>query len=459
MDNQGNLPRTLSDIELDKYFLGNRSIKTKQVTHLLISTSFGANAILYAAWLGYSMGMWAVLIQIAWCLSFVLLSKFADKVYKYTSLHDFLGEKFGKWAKIISALCSVIGLLYFMGWEISFAQSGLESLPFSNVNWGLVIGIFIVIAIIYTSINGRKLVSMIDTGLNIVKFLLLIFIVVALGINLGTHGELSFDVVIPPFSVAIANLGILGLITNLVFNLSWQFVDNSSWQSISSNSSEDKTSAKKSLFGASGGVFLTVALLGTILGAFLRAKTGLDSDNILSAVTIGMNGTLANMVNISIVALLLFSMISLIDGTTLSVVQSIISDIGLFRKNIDEKPFKLNIARIITVLMGFIAAWGVRVFITALGGSIFDFVYVFIVLQLSLLGSIIVGLMSKKATIKYMSLSIILALILGFGLSIIGTIMGKTELIDVAGTVAAILSIIIAIIINNITYKVKGKEE
>ncbi|OGO87116.1 MAG: hypothetical protein A2Y24_05915 [Clostridiales bacterium GWE2_32_10] len=89
-----NLPRRLGDTEggdLDKYFLGGREVATKRASNLLISTSFGANAILYAAWLGYTMGFWAILIQAAWCLSFLLLARFADQVYHHTSLHDFLG--------------------------------------------------------------------------------------------------------------------------------------------------------------------------------------------------------------------------------------------------------------------------------------------------------------------------------------------------------------------------------
>ena len=85
-----------------------------------------------------------------------------------------------------------------------------------------------------------------------------------------------------------------------------------------------------------------------------------------------------------------------------------------------------------------------------LGGSIFDFVYVFIVLQLSLLGSILVGLISKRENTKYMGLSIVLSLILGFIFSIVGTITGRTKFVDAAGTVAAISSIVFAFIINKI---------
>lgn len=455
MKSNENLPRTLSDTQLDGYFLGNRSIKTRQVTNLLISTSFGANAILYAAWLGYAMGIWAIVIQIAWCLSFILLSKFSNQIYKYTSLHDFLGVKFGNVVRIISAICSALGLLYFMGWEIAIAQSGLESLAFNNVNWNLIVGTFILIAIVYTFINGRKLVSVIDTILNALKFIILIIIVIALGINLGSSGDLSFNLIIPSFSESVAVLGILGFVTNLVFNLSWQFVDNSSWQTISSNSSEDKHGTKKSLFGASGGVFLTVAFLGTFLGAFLRVRTGLDSDNILGAVSLGMSSNLANITNFSVAALLLLSMISLVDNSTLSVAQSIISDIGLFKKNLENNKYKLNIVRVITIVLGLIAAWGVRVFIDFLGGSIFDFVYVFIILQLSLLGPILVGFISKKSNSKYIWVSIVLPLIIGFSLSIIGTITGMTELVDVAGTASAISSIIFASIINNIKNELK----
>ena len=48
---------------LDKHFLAERKIKPLGVSQLLSSASFGANAVLYAVWLGYLMGVWAITIH------------------------------------------------------------------------------------------------------------------------------------------------------------------------------------------------------------------------------------------------------------------------------------------------------------------------------------------------------------------------------------------------------------
>jgi hypothetical protein len=363
----------------------------------------------------------------------------------------------------IGALCSIIGLLYFAGWEIAIAKSGLESLnigePFIIT---LITSIFIIIPLIYSSFGGQKINSIIDTFINIAKFLLLIFIVVTLTISLNVSGNINYNLVFPTFSVGIASIGMVGLITNLIFNLSWQFVDNSTWQTISSSSSSEENGLKKSLFGASGGVFLTVALLGTILGSLLAGSgaTNISSDNILGAITIGMPNPWSTIVLISICALLLLSMMTLVDGVSLSVAQSVVVDMGFVNKNyMKNKKTGLKTARIITVLMGALAAWGVQLILKLIGGSIFDFVYILIVAQLSLLGPIIIGLVCKAKDTKYMWISIVFALFLGIISSALGAIFNISALIDLAGSISALSSVLIAFIIYSISKNKFMKEK
>ena len=62
--------------DVDIFFLGGRKISFWKVAHLLTSSSFGINAIFYATWLGYLMGMWGMILQAVWCLSFLLFSHF-----------------------------------------------------------------------------------------------------------------------------------------------------------------------------------------------------------------------------------------------------------------------------------------------------------------------------------------------------------------------------------------------
>jgi len=413
-------PRNLLDkgkTDVDKFFLGDRAISSGKVAHLLTSSSFGVNAILYAAWLGYAMGAWAILVQAAWCVSFLLFARYAVKVHHFTSLHDFLGSTFGRTTQRIAAALSIIGLLYFAGWEIAIAQSGLSALPISaGLLWPALIALFIIIAIIYTSYGGQKVNSEVDRWLNIVKYFLLVFVVIAAIIGAVNAGSFNSGLIFPPISGAFAILGAFGVFTNLVFNLSWQFVDNTSWQSVSSN----KKDPRRSLILAGGGTFVAY-LLSTFLGAVLRVSTNLTSDNILAAATFGLSGVLQVVVIVAVVLLILLSMMSLIDGISLSVSQSAAVDLNLLKRFAEKPKQRMLIARILTVAAGVIAAWGVNLLISAMGGGIFDFVYILIVAQLSMIGPILVGLMAKNLPkIRIMWQALVVAVAVGIFASAFG---------------------------------------
>ena len=438
-------PRDLLDkgkADVDKFFLGDRAISSGKVAHLLTSSSFGVNAILYAAWLGYAMGAWAILVQAAWSVSFLLFARYANKVYHFTSLHDFLGSTFGRTTQRVGAILSIIGLLYFAGWEIAIAQSGLAALPVSaGMLWPILIAIFIVIAILYTSFGGQKANSEVDKWLNIVKYFLLAFVVIAAIIGAINSVGLSAGLIFPPISSAFAVLGVLGFFTNLVFNLSWQFVDNTSWQSVSSN----KKDPRRSLILAGGGTFVAY-LLSTFLGAVLRVSTSLTSDNILAAATFGLSGALQVVIIVAVVLLILLSMMSLIDGISLSVSQSAAIDLNFLKRFAKKPKQRMLIARILTVAAGVIAAWGVNLLISAMGGGIFDFVYILIVAQLSMIGPILVGLMAKKPPkIRIMWLALVVAVVVGIFSSAFGVASGIQWLVDGAGTLTVAVSIILAV--------------
>jgi hypothetical protein len=429
--------------EIDSFFLGGRAISTGRVAHLLTSSSFGINAILYATWLGYAMGIWAIIIQGAWCVSFLLFAKFASKIYRSTSLHDFLGSNFGRATQRVASVCSIIGLLYFAGWEIAIAQSGLEALPFTaGLLWPILLAVFIIVAIIYTSVGGQKTNGVVDTWLNIIKYSLLVLVVVATIVSVATSGNFNLELVFPPISTAIVAIGGFGIITNLVFNLSWQFVDNTSWQAVSSNQDQPK----KSILLASAGVFVAY-LLSTLLGAVLRAAPDLTSDNILGAVTFGLAGGWQIAMIIAVALLILLSMMSLIDGVSLSVSQTLSVDLNLIKRLSKNRKAQMNIARIFTIVAGAVSAWGVNFVVSAIGGGVFDFVYILIVAQLGLIGPVLVGLIAKRPPkLKLMWLPIVIAVLAGFTASVVGTTSENSFLVDGAGTITVIVSITLSIV-------------
>jgi Na+/proline symporter len=427
--------------DFDSYFLANRTMALSRTSSLLVSMSFGANSILYAVWLGYVMGFWALLIHAAWCLSFVLLAKFAPKIYKHTSLHDFLGCRFGNTTRIVASFCSIIGLLYFAGWEIAIVKSGVAHLFLGtgmNIGSGLpIIIITVLIAVLYPAIGGKKINGQIDFVLNIVKFVLLGAIVLSLGESVLSSVNLERTVLLPSISSAIGRIGIIGFITNMIFNVSWQFIDNSSWQTISSGNKKEDNVAKKTLISAGKVIFFSY-ILSTALGVFLRIIPNLNSDNILGVIAS------SGVVSIGLFILILLSMVSLIDGVGLSVAQSLLVDLKL-----GEKLRKFNgftIARILTVIVGIFAAWGIQLLLGAFGKSIFDFVYIFIVAQLSLLGTVLAGLIFKNAKSQYIWISILVGIASGFTASVLGGLFELTTLSEAAGTISAVSSVIIALL-------------
>jgi Na+/proline symporter len=452
------LTRTISGMlptmgkDFDSYFLANRAMASSRTSSLLVSTSFGANSILYATWLGYVMGFWALLIHAAWCLSFVLLAKFATKIYQHTSLHDFLGCRFGYVTRIIASLCSIIGLLYFAGWEIAIAKSGVESLFLGagmDINSGLpfIVVITTLIAILYTTVGGKKANGYVDFVLNIAKFVLLGVVVLALGKGIMLSANSTDTVLLPSIFSAIGSIGVVGFITNMLFNVSWQFVDNSSWQSVISGNQKEDNVAKKSLISASKGIFISY-ILGTALGVFLRGVPNLNSDNILGG--IASSGVVSIGIVISLIVLLLISMVSLIDGIGLSVAQSFLVDL-----NLGKKFKKLNgfaIARVLTVVAGIFAAWGIQLILGFFGKSTFDFVYIFIVAQLSLLGTVLVGLLSMSTNSKYIWISILVGITGGFSASILGGLFELEALSEAAGTISAVSSVLVALLCTFIRY-------
>jgi hypothetical protein len=305
------------------------------------------------------------------------------------------------------------------------------------------LSIAVILAIFYSSLWGRKASGTVNVFLNSVKVTCLILTLVILFYSVASTSGLSIGTFFPPLSEAILGLGIIGFITNIIFNLSWQFVDNSSWQSISSASRHNAKNINKVIKSAGLGTLLTVNGLGTVLGSLLRNDTTIDSSNILGNV-VHFSSQFPEIALIAMLVLIVLSAISLFDGAILSISQSLVVDLG-FRW--PGKKVTLRYARAITLFVGIFSAWGVNYVLQALGGSIFDLVYVVILVQLSLIGPVIIGLLRTKH-VKKMWLAIIISLLSGIVTTIIGITNNDQNLLQAAGTVTTAVSIVLGIILH-----------
>lgn len=65
----GASPHAESQGPLQGFLLADQGLSKQSVVTLLFSTSFSLNGLLYQAWLGYQIGLWAILVQLAWAYS------------------------------------------------------------------------------------------------------------------------------------------------------------------------------------------------------------------------------------------------------------------------------------------------------------------------------------------------------------------------------------------------------
>ncbi len=436
-------PRTLSP-QLRKYLLANGDLSANSVTNLLLSSSFGANALFYAAWLGYMMGMWALVVQLFWALSFFLLSVFSNRFRQIDSLHDSIGRSFGNSAKIAASACSLVGIAYFIGWEIAIARdivtasaSYIPGIPTNSVE--IVLTITVGFALVYTLVGGISTNASVNKALNLVKALSLFGLC---AIILGSLPEnmlnsATRDAMFPPLESGLLALGVFGLLTNIFFNLSWQFVDNSTWQSVIAGAAEQKERVRDELRTSGIVIFATIGVFGTLLGASARAFGDVSPDSLfgsLIGVTFGSELLFAFL----LLVLTCACVMSLVDGMLLAATQTAAVDIF---STVTGKTVGMLTSRILLISMAVFSIWGVDQLITLLGGSIFDFVYILILSQLAIIGPAVLSLGGFVARSSLMVVPIALSLSVGFGMVIVGAISDSSVLIDGAGSATILTSL------------------
>jgi Na+/proline symporter len=453
--------RTAGTIE--NFLLGGRSLGKMSIVNLLLSSSFGVNALFYAVWLGYTVGIWGLVIQGAWALSFVLLTPYSDRIRSGNSLHDFLGKKFGLATKIVAAFCSLIGIMYLIGWEVGIGETSLNLFLTSSNEMSteqassstnlLIIGI-VLGALVYTIVGGLKGNAAVDKLLNLLKIVVIILLTFFLLERFFSLENISFSkAMFPSLQTMKENLGVWGLITNLIFNLSWQFVDNSSWQSIIAGAETNKKETTRNLRLSGLLIFLTVGLLGTMVGVALANTPEITPDNILTQ-AVQLLPDHKTLLTLGMFIMITACIMSLLDGLFLASALTLVMDIFQTNKNsiwnqenVSSKK-KLIFVRLALILIAFIAVWGVKLIFQITGANLFDFVYIVIITQLALFGPVLIGLATNRISNKNMWFSLIGGLIVGFGSIAVGTINEVKFLLDGAGTFTLVASLILALIIS-----------
>jgi hypothetical protein len=450
-----------------EFFLASRSVSPSLVTSLLVSGSFSLNGMLYQIYLGYKIGAWALITQLAWAASFFLLARHTDQLVSSAGLHNFLGTIFSPLTRKLAALCSIIGLGLQIGWEYGVAKSafaGLGTPALPTITVELFVFTVFSIGTFYTLVGGMRSNSWTDLFENLLKgacFVVLGFLLFGVAGSSLVSQQLS-QAVFPPFSQAVAELTIAGFITNIGFSLAWQFVDMSTWQTaVSTKTDNGSANTRRSLRWAGVWVFIAPGILGTVIGLGLTSHPNLTSDSVLPALiqTLGGQPIIVFILTIALAA----TVMSFIDGMMLGIGYTFITDL-LFSKLVDRHQLlslpdeaKANdpeYQRLVTNIMGWTrialvvtaitATYVVTWFADALHVGLFDQVYLVVIGQLALFGPVLVGL---RGRLPYKSIgppAILVPLAVGYGLAIYGTVQALPDLVNAASMIALALSFAIA---------------
>ena len=352
--------------------------------------------------------------------------------------------------RVIAGVCSVVGIMYLMGWEVEIGRQILGGLigstgeiageqSMTGATWlasGIVFG-----CLLYTVLGGLRGNASADIVLNLMKLLTIGFITFLLLKWPPTQTQVSFwSAMFPSVATMQENLGWWGMITNIAFSLTWQFVDTSTWQSVIAGVRK-KDDAVWNLCLSGVAIFIAPGILGTLLGVSLAGSPGITAENILvKAVSLApsVNGMVLFFMFVAVVACVM----SMIDGLFLASAYALVVDIMHPNKRLSqldavpEEAERLLIRiRIALIFIAIVAIWGARFLINdVLKGSLFDFVYIVIITQLALIGPVLTGLLNRVARRFPLWLPIFIALAIGFGSIIVGTKFDIKWLIDGAGT-------------------------
>lgn len=448
------------------FFLAGRRVPPYLVVSLLLSGSFSLNGMLYQIYLGYKIGFWSLLTQAAWASSFFLLAPFSKTVANSGGLHSFLGSTYSPATRQLAAACSIIGLSFQIGWEYNVAKSAISGLtdpPLPSVVVGLAVMLILGVTTFYTLLGGLRSNVWTDLFQNALKgacFIVLAVLAISATARIVTTSDF-WTAAKTPFSAAVAELTLVGFLTNLAFSLAWQFVDMTTWQSVAAtDSNANPTAARKILYWSVPTVFIAPGVIGTIIGISLTGQT-LDSNSVLPALlgTVGTSSLIVFILTIAIAA----TAMSFVDGMLLGVGFTLITDL-LFRKQVDryrlldqpspseaaDPSYRQRVATIVgwTRIALIAAAIGGTYVLSALGDllhlDLFGLVYIVIVSQLALLGPVLIGLLRREAKPWSGPAAIVVGLVVGHGLAVLGGFLENEGLTSGSSVFALLASLSIA---------------
>jgi Na+/proline symporter len=358
-------------------------------------------------------------------------------------------------------MCSVLGFAIFVGWEFNVGKATFAGLLepagglYDYLAWFMIATLFV--SVLYTAVGGLAGDAVADAIQNIIKisvYALMAVLLLLVAARAGAAGTI-LDRLFPGISAPIAELGVLGFLTNIAFSLVWQFVDMSTWQSVIASKNKLDTKGAENALRLSGlAVLVAPGVIGTLLGAFMLASPDLNADNIMTRLITTLptsNSVFAFLIFVALLA----TIMSVVDGILLAAAYSIVCDILYRNQSLealdadrDRASRTLAVLRLMLTAVAIIGSIGVMVLVERYGVSLFNITYVLIISQLALVGPVFYGLKGKVTARDSMSWAIVFGLALGLSSLGANLITGNEAFLTGAGLLTIIGSLVAAAVLS-----------
>ncbi len=438
---------------LSSFLLAGHNLKRSGVVNLLWSSSFSLNGMLYQMYLGYMIGGYALITQAAWAFSFYLLARFAPRITAVNSLHEAMGNQYGKSFRIFGAILSLIGAMALIGWEYNVGTltfSGLLSpSEDGHTHTGLVMFGAIGLCVLYTMTGGIKGNAVADLLQAVLKMFGFAGITILMLSSLPWASSSFWERIFPELSKIGSSIGWLGLGVNVLFSLVWQFVDMSTWQAtISGKSGKSEEQISSELRRGGLWTFIAPGVIGTVMGIILQTTPDVTDGNVLAMSLSGValdNPLFGVLVAITLIACIM----SMIDGALMASAYALILDLFKSGRSIEDLDGdRVAASRLISwvrlsfPVLALLGSLGVTYLMDKTGLGAFGIVYMVTLPPLILTGPVLAYVFNRQSKHRHRFPT---ALICGTFVAILSVWLGRASgllwIVEASGVFAMVASI------------------
>lgn len=347
---------------IDAYLINNRNTKTLPLVFTTLATFVGGGVCLGLIAMGYTSGLAAVAIGVAYIIGFFILYFFAGKIRDYGAKHniysfaEYLNRRYLKnhsnsaFPKVFSGMISGINILIFFFLTAAQFVGMASLLHFAfNVGYGTAAGISFVLVITYTALAGLSGVIITDS----IQFIVIVFMIIAIfipGILADTNNFASLKTLDPEM--------LNGTSEGLVFLLGLPILLAPSvltrmdiWQR--SLSAKSAKTAKRTAW-ISGLSMLPFYIIFPLVGMALRVDYGAGIDPNHATFEFLAKHTAPVLMGFATIGLL-SALMSSADSFLNIVAMTAVRDFGSYKKDFQTKESSFKRVRMAVIFFGAIA--------------------------------------------------------------------------------------------------------